>query len=419
MHHGVGSFARQVASALEPSAVTRSGGIVIVTDEAPEAVHAWWARQIVPVWPDDAAPDCRVVLWDAVGNDAEASEILAHSDAAIVRVTCGRDESDVRRVCAVVGEHAGSGVCVLPASLAHAASAVRSMGLLVHHDGRSAGCLGSMLMGLTDRRAAARDMDLELRARRAAQNHVHSLVSKIDGELLLAAKLQREAMRSDELRAPGVRSAVLFRPAWYVSGDVYKLMRVDEQHVGFVLADAMGHGVSAAMYSMLIASATQLKTTAPGGYKLIETGDAMSRLNELLLQPESEQTRFASGVIARINTRTGDVAFCSAGHPTALIIGPDRIERLESTGTVLGVMEDALFDQISTHLAPGETLVVFTDGLDEVVDGRDPEAFLASIIRQAEGDPARAVAAIEHHIDTRPGSLTPVDDITIVMFSRT
>lgn len=347
-------------------------------------------------------------------------------------------EPPLKRALQTLGEHACAGVCCLNEGSLHLANAARFAGLLTHvvdepeaaagpdtHEGSSGGALlAGMLVGVAQRQQHVRDVEVELHARRAAQSHVNTFVSKVDGELLLAAKLQRETMRTDDFRPPNLGFAVVYRPAWFVSGDVYKLTRLDEAHVGLLLADAMGHGVSAAMYSMLIASSATMKDVGPGGYRLIPPSEAMSRLNASLVQPESESTRFASAIAATLNLSTGALSVCNAGHPTALVVG-ERVRRLESTGPVLGVLEDAVFELASADVGPGETVVLYTDGLEAALSTpahsateREVEAFLVEHIRASKADPRTMATRIERALDALPGSLAPQDDVTIIIATR-
>ena len=424
-----------------PHAPTLAGGahieglaamsVVVVSKSSAALAKAWWDGLLAPTWPGQingaaggggaggGAPTPQWVSWEAATVDTQAFAALGRADVACVLVDPSSQEQEIRRVCASVREHAGGGVCVLPASHAHLAPAVASMGLLVHHDGRPPACLGSMLMGMADRQGVVRELQTELNARQGAQRQAQQLVSKLDGELLLAAKLQREVMRSDELTIPGIKIGILYRPAWYVSGDVYKFLRIDEKHIGVVLADAMGHGVSAAMYSMLIANSTTMKQTDTHSYRLIPPFESMEKLNHLLLQPDSETTRFATAVCALLNTNTGELLLASAGHPTALVVGPTgHATRIESTGPVLGVFDDATFGQELANLGKGQMLALYTDGIECVVGTHRVEDFLIRAIRHSAGDPASAIADIQSQLDKSPGSLAPQDDMTVLLIAR-
>ena len=78
-------------------------------------------------------------------------------------------------------------------------------------------------------------------------------------------------------RNSGVRFHTLFRPAGYVSGDLYDIMRLDETHVGFYMADAVGHGMPAALLTMFIKNALVTKQIGPEGYRLLAARPARWR----------------------------------------------------------------------------------------------------------------------------------------------
>lgn len=376
-------------------------------------------------WPEPTHP--RLAAFgtaDALGRK-DVLDALRACDCAVIVAVDNDSPADLRAVTALLNEHALPVVVHLPASLAHLTVQLQTVGAMVHLQGRGDAALAAMLAGLSARQETVREMDVELRSRRASQKQVHSWVSKVDNELLLAAKLQRELMRTDDFNVPGITSSVVYRPAWYVSGDVYRLVRLDEQHAGFLVADAMGHGISAAMYGMIIANGLTMKEVGTGlnansGYKLLEPAAALEKINGLLLNEDSDQTRFASAVCGRINVRTGAISISSAGHPSAIAFGKpgSKPRHFESTGPVLGVFGESTFEQHACNLAPGETLVMYTDGFGEIVGEDQVEEYLAETLNAADGDVKRAAAQIERFLDARPGSLTPGDDATVLMIKR-
>jgi serine phosphatase RsbU (regulator of sigma subunit) len=376
-------------------------------------------------WPEPSRPQLTAFgLADALGRK-DVLAALRECDCAVVVAGDTDSPSELRSVASLLNEHAVPVVVHLPASLAHLASQLQTVGAMVHLQGRGDAVLAALLAGLSSRQGTLREMEIELRSRRASQKQVHSWVSKVDNELLLAAKLQRELMRTDDFNAPGITSSVVYRPAWYVSGDVYRLVRLDEQHAGFLVADAMGHGISAAMYGMIIANGLTMKEVGTGlnantGYKLLEPAAALEKINGLLLNEESDQTRFASAVCGRLNFRTGALSISSAGHPTAMVFGKtgSKPRHFASTGPVLGVFGESTFEQHTCNLAEGETLVMYTDGFGEIVGEDQVEEYLGETLASADGDVKRAAAQIERFLDARPGSLTPGDDATVLMVKR-
>lgn len=418
----------QLVSELTPHAGGRT--IAVLSTSRKEWALAEITALVAGHWPEPTGPRINAFgVADAVGRK-DVLDALRACDCAVVVAGETESPAELRTVCALLSEHTVPVVVHLPASLAHLAAQLQTVGAMVHLQGRGDAALAAMLAGLSARQETVREMDVELRSRRASQKQVHSWVSKVDNELLLAAKLQRELMRTDDFNAPGITASVVYRPAWYVSGDVYRLVRLDEQHIGFLVADAMGHGISAAMYGMIIANGLTMKEvgTGPstaGGYKLLEPAAALEKINGLLLNEESDQTRFASAVCARLNIRTGAISISSAGHPSAIAFGKpgsgggcQKPRHFESTGPVLGVFGESTFEQHACNLAPGETLVMYTDGFGEIVGEDHVEEYLAEVLAAADHDVKRAAAQIERFLDARPGSLTPGDDATVLMIKR-
>jgi hypothetical protein len=377
-------------------------------------------------WPEPTKPRLTVYgVADALGRK-DVLDALRACDAALIAVADNDSPAELKSVAALLNEHAVPTVVQLPTSLAHLSAVLHSMGAMVHFQGRGDAVLAAMLAGVSQRQHALREMEIELRSRRASQKQVHSWVSKVDNELLLASKLQRELMRTDDFNAPGLSASVVYRPAWYVSGDVYRLVRLDEKHAGFLVADAMGHGISAAMYGMIIANGLTMKEvsvatpTTSAGYKLLEPAAALHKINGLLLNEESDQTRFASAICGRVNLQTGELAISSAGHPPAMVFGKrgSKVRHYESTGPVLGVFGESTFEQHAGALGSGETLVMYTDGFGEIVGETQVEEYLAETLESCDGDVKRATNQIERFLDGRPGSITPGDDATVLMVRR-
>ncbi|XAM00337.1 hypothetical protein OT109_02895 [Phycisphaeraceae bacterium D3-23] len=92
----------------------------------------------------------------------------------------------------------------------------------------------------------------ERRMLRAQNAGLCEQIGKLDEELRMAAQLQREFLPAKLPEVGGVSFHVLYRPAGYVSGDIYDVMRLDEHHLGFFVADAVGHGVPAALMTIYI-----------------------------------------------------------------------------------------------------------------------------------------------------------------------
>src|SRR5256885_4306186 len=108
-------------------------------------------------------------------------------------------------------------------------------------------------------------------------------MQRVDEEMRLAARLQQDFLPKTLPQLGKVRFHSLYRPAGYVSGDLYDVMRLDESHVGFYMADAVGHGMPAALLTMFIKNALITKQITPEGYRLLAPGETMAGLNDSII----------------------------------------------------------------------------------------------------------------------------------------
>ena len=256
-------------------------------------------------------------------------------------------------------------------------------------------------------------------------------ISKLDEELRMAAQLQREFLPAKLPELDGVTFNVLYRPAGYVSGDIYDVMRLDEHHLGFFVADAVGHGVPAALMTIYIKRSLHSKRIdpdAPDGYTLLSPGEAMADLNADMIAHQSGKVRFATACYGILDTRTLELTICRAGHPFPMLLRDDQdVQTLEPEGGLLGVFPDEIFEEEIVQLQPGDRLLLYSDGFecafpdDELgKNGKRKvanENYAQEFLDLGNGDAAQAIQRLEDKLDTQAGSLNQKDDLTIVCLS--
>src|SRR5947208_1224161 len=120
----------------------------------------------------------------------------------------------------------------------------------------------------------------ELNLLRRRDETLNFYMQRLDEELRLAARLQQDFLPKSLPELGPVRFQSLFRPAGYVSGDLFDVMRLDEKRIGFYVADAVGHGMPAALLTMFVKQALVTKdilpkSIAPCGYRLLDPGEAL------------------------------------------------------------------------------------------------------------------------------------------------
>lgn len=255
------------------------------------------------------------------------------------------------------------------------------------------------------------------------QSGMHSDVDRLHEELSLAATVQREWMPREMPTADGYEFGVLFRPAGYVSGDIFDIYDLGKGRTGFYVADAMGHGVPAALMTLMIARSLRSfdKSEHPAPPEV-----ALQRLNRELLHGNKGRARFATAVCGTIDTNTGKVRLACAGHPPPVIAGGGTIRPVQVDGALLGVFAEVEYQAVELTLAAGETLLLYSDGFELAFgDGekhRDSPAMHAFFEQlkalrwpSAEGEPWRLAATLEdlaRSLDAQAGSLHQTDDLT-------
>jgi phosphoserine phosphatase RsbU/P len=217
-----------------------------------------------------------------------------------------------------------------------------------------------------------------------------------------------------------VRFHTLFRPAGYVSGDLYDVMRLDETHVGFYIADAVGHGVPAALLTMFIKQALVTKEIVPGGYRLLPPGESMARLNQTLVDQNLAHATFATALYGIIDVETLEVTVARAGHPAPMVIraaNPDAIEPLQPDGGLLGVFPNETYAHATAQLTPGDRLFIYTDGIELAFGGEtiETDRWQRELRARAGLTSEQLLSDFCQHLDASTGSLAPKDDVTAIL----
>src|SRR5262249_45945416 len=153
---------------------------------------------------------------------------------------------------------------------------------------------------------------------------------------------------------PGWSFAVHYLLCGRVGGDFYDVFRLDEQHVGLYVADAMGHGVPASLLAIFVKKGVRAKEIFGNQYRLLPPGEVLKRLNADLVEQALAEHPFITMAYALVNVSDGTFRFARAGHPYPLYIpreGEPQFWKLP--GSLLGVFDTAFPDQ-AHELLPGD-----------------------------------------------------------------
>ncbi len=152
-----------------------------------------------------------------------------------------------------------------------------------------------------------------------------------------------------------------------VGGDFYDFFLIDNDRLGFVMADVSGKGMPAALF--MAVSRTMLKATALLGGK---PGDVLEIVNDLLCK-ENVSTLFVTVFYGVLNIRTGEIEYGNGGHNLPFILRKDgKVEMMKKTGGMgLAVMEEMPFENAKLKLNVGDAMFLYTDGVTEAMDVKD------------------------------------------------
>lgn len=238
---------------------------------------------------------------------------------------------------------------------------------------------------------------------------------------------QRTMLDQDLQRARGIMQALLpqtlpgieemhvnvgYRPCDAIGGDLYGVTILDDRHFAVFVADAAGHGVSAALLAALFSQG--LRVFEPVGEP--RTPIAMlAELNRVLLDECQASGLFVTAILAVVDQTTRTMTIASAGHPRALLLrstGP--AERVGTSGPALGLAGDATFEQHRISLAAGDRVLFYTDGVTDSCSeaGSSTDEMMGAIIADAK-DGQEAIDNLFAWVGYKGTS----DDVTLLLLT--
>ncbi|OQY07373.1 MAG: hypothetical protein B6I25_01945 [Planctomycetales bacterium 4572_13] len=192
-------------------------------------------------------------------------------------------------------------------------------------------------------------------------------------QLEMAGHVQRNFLPTRLPHTKNIRWATLFRPAEWVSGDIYDIARLDEDHIGFYLADAVGHSMPAALLTMFLKQAAVMRQTINDEYTIFKPCEVVTTLNLRMSEQELAGCLFATCFYGLLNIKTLQLDYARAGHPYPVLIRDNQLVQLQSRGGLLGVFPEADFEQKSIQLQPGDKLFIFSDGAEPLIGASDDD----------------------------------------------
>ena len=256
-----------------------------------------------------------------------------------------------------------------------------------------------------------------IRIEHARLNEIELVERAMSKELDQAAHIQMGLLPSAPPKAEGMDIAGRTSPCRTVGGDYYDYLEFPDGRLGMLVGDVAGKGMPAS----LLMSSLQARVKV-----LFEEGDRLAekitRLNKATTA-HTPDNRFITFFMTVADPATGELVFTNAGHnPPVLVRAKGGFELLSGGGMILGILPMAEYTEVRAKMEPGDTLVLFSDGVTEAVNPSDEdfgETRLAELVASLSGRPAREIVkAVHDEVARFTQGAPPADDITVVVARR-
>jgi len=235
-------------------------------------------------------------------------------------------------------------------------------------------------------------------------------------ELEVARQLQGELLPKSPPLVPGWTFASSWRTANDIGGDYHRFEQLADGRLAIVVADASGHGMAAGL--LMAITDTSLRIAI----ELDARPAAVASLLNRALGRAGDRRSFVTLFYGVLDPASGEIEFASAGHPSPIVRrGDGTLEEPAGGSLPLGVRDASAPTLGRFRLAPGDRMLVATDGLFEALDGHQ-EAFGWDRLRREVAAPAAGAAALHDRlresVDRHCGDEPPSDDRTLVVVER-
>jgi len=251
-----------------------------------------------------------------------------------------------------------------------------------------------------------------------ASLYSESLVKKRMEEELAVARQIQFALLPETLPSSTMFEVDAFtRPAREVGGDFYDFLNMASGQLGVVIGDASGKSVPAAL--MIAQLQAVLKSEARGGTSVVRSMESLNRC----AAAGSQSERFVTMVYGQLDPHTGRFRYCNAGHNYPIHVRVDGTwQNLDTGGLLLGVFEDALYEEGEVNLAPGDVLIFYTDGFTEIYNDQEEEfgedRLVQSILKNRAQPPQMICQSLMQEVLGHAKSTAFDDDATVVVIKQ-
>lgn len=238
-------------------------------------------------------------------------------------------------------------------------------------------------------------------------------VSAALADLERAKRIQTLSLEQDLPEDPRIRFSAIYTPHDIVGGDYFAIRPLDSNRYGFLLADAMGHGVAAALHTM------HLSSLWGRFFRMLNRPAEFAETVNNELSKVVKDESFATAVCGCVDAESRKLCVTSAGGPAIVIFRSNgEVEQVEAPGMPFGVMEDSEYEEATIDLAAGDNLLLFSDGVFEVHNAQGELLGIDGLIGMLKslGYPAAAIEpqALEEELLKFSNAIRLDDDVTLI-----
>ncbi len=238
-------------------------------------------------------------------------------------------------------------------------------------------------------------------------------VSATLADLERAKRIQTLSLEQEFPQDPRIRFSAIYTPHDIVGGDYFAIRALDSDRYGFLLADAMGHGVAAALHTMHLSSLW-------GRFfqMLSRPAEFAETVNNELSKVVKDES-FATAICGVVDLAGRTLRFTAAGSPPAVIFrSGGQVEQIELPGMPFGVMEDGVYEEAAVEIRQGDSVLLFSDGVFEVHNAQGEMLGIDGLIGIVKnlGYPAIAIEpkALEEELLKYSNAIRLDDDVTLI-----
>ncbi len=222
----------------------------------------------------------------------------------------------------------------------------------------------------------------------------------------IAAQQIQQTLHPEKLETlPGYEVEMYYRPLREVGGDYFDVIELPANRTLFAVADVSGKGTPAALLSANIQALVRSIASVDSSPL------ALARQINKHLSRYTPSDRFATAVFIVLSRDSGDLTYVNAGHNAPILLSSGSATFLEATGPPLGLFVDAVYETSTAVMSRGSTLLIFTDGLTDSIQGEHPEDRLRDAFAGSAG---QTMANLKSLVDPKFNE----DDITILLVKR-